>query len=74
VCGVTEQPRTAALGPNVRRRRNRRGLMAKDLAAQAGLSVSYVCDIENGRANPSLPVLVKLAELLGCSIDDLLRG
>lgn len=48
--------------------------MAKDLAAQAGLSVSYVCDIENGRANPSLPVLVKLAELLGCSIDDLLRG
>jgi transcriptional regulator with XRE-family HTH domain len=45
------------------------------LASRAGISRSYLCDIERGRgAQPSVGVLDKLATALGASRWDLLRA
>jgi transcriptional regulator with XRE-family HTH domain len=45
------------------------------LASRAGISRSYLCDIERGRgAQPSVAVLDKLATALGASRWDLLRA
>jgi transcriptional regulator with XRE-family HTH domain len=39
-----------------------RGLTRGQLATATGLSVSYLCDLESGRTEPTLRTLVKLAD------------
>jgi transcriptional regulator with XRE-family HTH domain len=54
--------------------RKERGLTLKELAARSGLSISYISDLEHGRASPSLATLRELAAALGLSPADLLEG
>ena len=54
----------AVVGGNVRRLRTARGLTQEQLAFEAGLDLTYVGGIERGRRNPSVLVLVRLAEAL----------
>lgn len=49
-------------------------LSQEDLAEFADLSVPYISHIETGRKKPSLESLVKIADVLGVSVDQLLRG
>ena len=56
----------------VRIARGRTGLSQEALALQAGINRSYVGQIERGVGNPSLRVLVKLAETLGLDVAELL--
>lgn len=44
-------------------------LTQKQLAAKAGLSRSYICDIENDRYTPSVKSLFLLARLLGLDLN-----
>jgi transcriptional regulator with XRE-family HTH domain len=53
------------LGAAVRRFREERGLHAKELASAAGISASYLSEIENGKRPVSLPTLRKLARHFG---------
>lgn len=63
------------LGVWVRQTRNQQGMSQRELADSAGLSRSYVCDIERGRGNePSLSTLDKLAGALGASRSDLMKA
>lgn len=63
------------LGVWVRQSRNQQGMSQRQLADAAGLSRSYVCDIERGRGNePSLNTLDKLAGALGASRSDLMKA
>ena len=56
----------SALGRWVRERRTVRRMSQKDLAVQARISRSYMCDIEHGRGTqPSLQVLQSIARALG---------
>lgn len=48
------------------------GLSLADLAAQADTSPSSISEVERGLRTPSLPVLVRLARVLGVGLDDLL--
>lgn len=50
--------------------RKSKGLTQKELADKAGVSESYICQIENGKM-VSLNKLDKLAEVLGCKVKDL---
>ena len=50
--------------------RKSNGLTQKELADKAGVSESYICQIENGKM-VSLNKLDKLAEVLGCEVKDL---
>ena len=53
------------VGPVVRAMRKSRGLTLAGLAAQSGLSVPFLSQIENGRAGASLRSLQSLAAALG---------
>lgn len=55
------------VGANVRRLRKARGLSQEGLAHEAGVSMRYLAGLERGEENPSLKVLVKLAEALKVS-------
>ena len=51
--------------------RSHRGLSAKDLAAEAGISAPYLSEIEGGKMEGSLSVMKKIAEVLKEDLDDL---
>lgn len=53
------------IGQNLRELKTLKKLKLKDIAGATGLSVSYISDILNGRANPSLETLLKLSDCLG---------
>lgn len=65
---------TSGLGRRIGELRTTRGLLQKDLAEQAGVSVSFLSEIENDRRTPGAEVLLKLADVLGASLDYLVRG
>ncbi|WP_271146840.1 helix-turn-helix transcriptional regulator [Brevundimonas sp. NIBR10] len=55
----------AIVGGNVRRLRLERGLSQEQLAHDSEIDLTYLGRIERGRRNPSLLVLVRLAQALG---------
>jgi transcriptional regulator with XRE-family HTH domain len=63
----------AVVGGNVRRLRLQRGLTQEQLAFEAQLDLTYVGGIERGRRNPSLLVLVRIADVLGLAPAELLQ-
>lgn len=48
-------------GQIVKRLRKERSLTQEDLAFQAGMSIPYLSELEHGKWNPSLAMLVDLA-------------
>lgn len=61
------------LGENVRRERLRQGLTQDALAVEAGMTRSYLSDLERGRRNPSVNALGLLARALKVEAADLVR-
>jgi transcriptional regulator with XRE-family HTH domain len=53
------------LGKNVRRLRQAKGLSQDALAADSSQHQGLISEIENGRANPELDTLGKIAAALG---------
>ncbi len=51
--------------------REYRGFTLRALAAQIGVSSAAVSKIETGKSRPSVATLGKLAEALGCDMEDL---
>jgi transcriptional regulator with XRE-family HTH domain len=64
----------AQLGRNIKVMRVRRDMTQEELAAEAGLERSYAGAIERGERNLSVTSLLKLAQALGCSPNELLEG
>ena len=60
------------LGLRLRARRTDLGRTLAETANQADLSVSYLSAIENGNNLPSLPILARLVNALGLSLNELL--
>jgi transcriptional regulator with XRE-family HTH domain len=69
--GVVDLQQT--MGAVIRRARQERSRTLKALAAQAGLSVVYLGEIERGKKYPSAPVLERLAAALGLELSDVLE-
>jgi transcriptional regulator with XRE-family HTH domain len=61
------------LAKNMRRLRLAKGLSQDALAADAGLFQKLISGIENGRANPELDTLGKIAKALGVHPRELLE-
>ncbi len=55
----------AAIGRQLRARRTAAGRTVASVAADAGLSVPYIANLENGRGNPTASALTRLARALG---------
>lgn len=62
------------LGENVRRERLRLGLTQDELAVEAGITRSYLSDLERGTRNPTVHALGLLARALKVEASDLLRA
>ena len=60
-----------SLGERLKDLRVTAGLSLRELARQAGVSPSFVSQIENGKAQPSVATLYRFSQLLGVSIDEL---
>src|SRR5579863_539109 len=54
----------SAIGHQLRARRTAAGRTVASVAADAGLSVPYIANLENGRGNPTTAALRRLAEAL----------
>ncbi len=57
-----------AIGRQLRARRTAAGRTVASVAADAGLSVPYIANLENGRGNPTTTALTRLAEALGMQL------
>ena len=64
----------AALGQNVRRRREARELTQEKLAEKAGLDPTYISGIERGLRNPGIKNVARLARALGLTTAELCKG
>jgi len=61
----------AAKVNNIAKIRLEKGLTQESLATLAKINVRYIQDLENGRANPSLKIVYKIAYVLNATIEDL---
>lgn len=61
------------VGRNIRAMRERRGLQQDALAHEAGIHVTYLSGVENGRRNMTLNVLERIARALGVTEGELVR-
>lgn len=63
----------AIIGKNIRRYRLISGLRQEDLAERCSCSNSHIGQIENARGIPSLEMVVRIANALSVTVDQLLR-
>jgi transcriptional regulator with XRE-family HTH domain len=61
------------VGANIRRIRQDRSLTQEQLAFEAQIDLTYMGGIERGKRNPSLLVMVRIADALAVSLNDLLQ-
>ena len=62
---------TKVIGANMRAERKRRKLTIEMVASQLGTAASYIGLLERGERCPSLALLTRICELLGCTMDEL---
>ena len=62
------------VGERIRAIREKRGMTQDKLAETAGLSKSFLSEVENDKSNISSQILLRIANELGASIDYLLDG
>lgn len=56
------------VGERLRKMRQDEGLSVRTLAAKAGFSPSFISQVENGQASPSISSLERIASVLGMSL------
>ena len=61
------------LGMKIKELRTERGITQEALARKADISLGYVTRLENGRHEPTLTTLAKIAKVLKVKVADLLE-
>jgi transcriptional regulator with XRE-family HTH domain len=61
-------------GARIRKLREKQNVTQQALAERAGMSISFLSDIENDKRNPSGRLLLSVATALGTTTDYLLQG
>lgn len=61
------------LGENIRRKRLEIDIEQQELAKRVGLTNAMICLIEKNKRMPSVGILNRIANVLRCSIDELLE-
>ena len=69
-----EQAILIKLGNAIRERRKAKGWSQEELAFQAGLDRTYIGSVERGERNIAALNLVKIAEVLGVGVGELVEG
>jgi len=61
------------LGQNLKKIRTQKKMSQGDIARNLGVDRGYISNIENGKKNPTLATVDKLAKALGVPADELLK-
>ena len=61
------------LGQNLKRIRMKKGISQGDIVRTLGMPKSFVSSIENGKTNPTLATIVKIAKAIGVSVGELIK-
>lgn len=61
------------VGKNIKKIREQKGLLQKEVASAAGLHASNYSKIEKGEREPSIEALDKIARLFGMSVDEVIH-
>ncbi|HYK04364.1 MAG TPA: helix-turn-helix transcriptional regulator [Thermoanaerobaculia bacterium] len=67
----TTQPEGELFGRRLREVRQKRGLTQQAVADLAGMSLTYISNMEHGFKVPSLTTIIRLAVALDCKVMDL---
>ncbi|MGN0377726.1 MAG: helix-turn-helix domain-containing protein [Suilimivivens sp.] len=62
------------LGGRIRAKREEKGMSQAELAGKAQLSTQHISNVENARSKVGLEKLVDIANILNCSLDELVCG
>ena len=49
------------------------GMKQHDLAVKTGITQSMICRIENGSIDSKISIYTRIANALGCTVDDLIK-
>lgn len=63
-----------AFGIRLRQLRKAKGWSLLELSVRANVNHNYLCDLENGRRNPTLALLYRVSEAFGITLSSLLLG
>ncbi|MDD4988686.1 MAG: helix-turn-helix transcriptional regulator [Candidatus Izemoplasmatales bacterium] len=61
------------LGQNFKRIRKEKGISQGDIARTLGMDKAFISNVENGKTNPTLATIAKLAKAIGVSVSELMR-
>jgi transcriptional regulator with XRE-family HTH domain len=61
------------LGQNLKRIRTEKNISQGDIAESLGVSRGFVSNLENGKTNPTLATITRIANAVGVSTDELLK-
>ena len=62
------------LGMRIKYLRGQKKMSQLDLSIVSNVNKNYICDLENGRRNPSLEILERIADALGITLEELFKG
>ena len=61
------------LGRNLKRIRTKKGISQGDIVRSLGMDRAFISNIENGKTNPTLATITKLAKAVGVSVGELMK-
>lgn len=61
------------VGENIRRIRKELDITQEEVSKRVGITQSMLCQIERGSKNPSLQTGKLISDVLGCSLEELLK-
>jgi transcriptional regulator with XRE-family HTH domain len=61
------------LGKNLKRIRTAKGISQGQIGRILEVDKSFISNIENGKTNPTLSTIAKIAKAIGVSVDKLLK-
>lgn len=59
------------IGIRIKKIRTKRGITQEQLSERININSKYLSSIERGKENPTLDILIKIAESLNVSLDDI---
>lgn len=65
---------SAIFGQNLKKRRLQKKLSQKVVGELAGLTMTYIGQLERGKMGVSLRTAKRIADALGCRLEDLIQG
>ena len=61
------------LGKNLKRIRTKKGISQGQIGRTLKVDKSFISNIENGKTNPTLSTIAKIAKAIGVSVGELMK-